>query len=125
MFVQVSTTDTAKSSPLRPSELLLSVNNRDSRTACKWAWCFKQVSPLPNTNLHNVTNLLITTVFLYCSEFGGLAANLVAAADHSAVKLVKLVLMHFPGNILMYILISMFVLFIIFCFLWWNDNRVS
>lgn len=31
------------------------------------------------------------------SEFGGLAANLVAAAEHSAVKLVKLVLMHFPG----------------------------
>jgi hypothetical protein len=32
------------------------------------------------------------------AEFGGWAANLVAAADQSAVKLVKLVLMHFPGK---------------------------
>eukprot|EP00601_Ochromonadales_sp_CCMP2298_P004962 CAMPEP_0173190590 /NCGR_PEP_ID=MMETSP1141-20130122/12427_1 /TAXON_ID=483371 /ORGANISM="non described non described, Strain CCMP2298" /LENGTH=304 /DNA_ID=CAMNT_0014114711 /DNA_START=11 /DNA_END=922 /DNA_ORIENTATION=- len=31
------------------------------------------------------------------SEFDGLAANMVAAADHSAVAMVKLVLQHFPG----------------------------
>jgi hypothetical protein len=32
------------------------------------------------------------------AEFGGWAANLVAAANQSAVQLVKLVLMHFPGK---------------------------
>ena len=46
---------------------------------------------------------LLTFVFCVCPEFDGLAANVVKAADHSAVKLVKLVLAHFPGKVVIYV----------------------
>lgn len=44
--------------------------------------------------------VLLTTLIHVSTEFGGFAANMVRAADHSAVKLVKLVLMHFSGQFL-------------------------
>mmetsp|Transcript_25053 Transcript_25053/g.41907 ORF Transcript_25053/g.41907 Transcript_25053/m.41907 type:complete len:189 (-) Transcript_25053:1274-1840(-) len=44
--------------------------------------------------------MLLLTIFGFnalMKEFGGLASNMVDSACHSAVKLVELVLIHFPG----------------------------
>lgn len=56
---------------------------------------FPTDKPIPNI-LERVDRLREVGTVL-SAEFGGLAANMVKAANGSAVSLVKLILMHFPG----------------------------